>query len=137
MLCVNDTPLNLIEAIQNSCNTYFINVLKSILQDVKKASTAQAYDNWRDHLLSMGFTSPLGIELTTEPIKWFDADNRSIPEPAEVEENQVWDIIDHTFFYQIGKVLDVGWSARRAVSGASAGARAPSTSTFSTTMASC
>lgn len=63
---LHESPLNLIEAIQNSCNTYFINVLKSILQNVNYSSTAEAYDNWRDHLLSMGFTSPLGIELTNE-----------------------------------------------------------------------
>jgi penicillin-binding protein 2 len=63
---LHDTPLNLIEAIQNSCNTYFINVLKSTLQDVKFPNTASTYDNWRGHLLSMGFTKPLGIELTNE-----------------------------------------------------------------------
>jgi penicillin-binding protein 2 len=63
---LHDSPLNLIEAIQNSCNTYFIQVFKSILQDPKYSSTAAAYDNWRHHLLSMGFTSPLGIELTNE-----------------------------------------------------------------------
>jgi len=51
--------------------------------------------------------------LTTGPIKWFDADDRTIPEPVEIEENQVWDIADHTFFFQIGKVLDLGWTARR------------------------
>ena len=54
-----------------------------------------------------------GPELSLAPIKWVDADNRSIPEPAEIEENQVWDIADHTFFHQIGKVLDLGWTARR------------------------
>ena len=63
---LHETPLNLIEAIQNSCNTYFIQVLKSILQDVKYRSTADAYDNWRNHLISMGLTKPLGIELTNE-----------------------------------------------------------------------
>jgi penicillin-binding protein 2 len=63
---LHDTPLNLIESIQNSCNTYFINVLKSVLQDVKFPNTAATYDNWRNHLLSMGFTRPLGIELTNE-----------------------------------------------------------------------
>ena len=63
---LHESPLNLIEAIQNSCNTYFINVLKSILEDVKFASEAEAYDNWRQHLLSMGFAQPLGIELTNE-----------------------------------------------------------------------
>jgi penicillin-binding protein 2 len=63
---LHNTPLNFIEAVQNSCNTYFINVLKSILTDVKFNNTAVAYDNWRNHLLSMGFTAPLGIELTNE-----------------------------------------------------------------------
>jgi len=63
---LHDTPLDLVEAIQNSCNTYFINVLKSILQDPDYSSTAAAYTNWRRHLLSLGFTQPLGIELTNE-----------------------------------------------------------------------
>lgn len=63
---LHDTPLNLIEAVQNSCNTYFISVLKSILQDVKFSNTASSYDNWRNHLLSFGLTEPLGIELTNE-----------------------------------------------------------------------
>ncbi len=63
---LHDTPLNLVEAVQNSCNTYFINVFKSILQDVKFDNTASAYDNWRNHLLSFGLTRPLGIELTNE-----------------------------------------------------------------------
>jgi len=63
---LHDSPLNLIQAIQNSCNTYFIQVFKSILQDTKFSSTETAYDNWRNHLLSMGFTRPLGIELTNE-----------------------------------------------------------------------
>ena len=51
--------------------------------------------------------------LSTEPVKWYDADAEHIPEPAEIVENQIWDIADHTFFYQVGKVLDLGWSARR------------------------
>ncbi len=63
---LHDSPLNLIEAVQNSCNAYFIHVLKSVLQDVKYNNTAAAYTSWRNHLLSMGFTRPLGIELTNE-----------------------------------------------------------------------
>ena len=51
--------------------------------------------------------------LSTAPVKWFDADNKTIPEPAEIKENQVWDIADHTFFFQVGKLLDLGWTARR------------------------
>ncbi len=71
---LHDSPLNLIESVQNSCNSYYIHVLKSVLQDVKYNNTATAYDNWRNHLISMGFTQPLGIELTNEL-------NGNIPEP--------------------------------------------------------
>ncbi len=63
---LHDSPLNLPEAIQNSCNAYFIKVFRSILQDIKFASTAEAYQNWREHLLSFGFAEPLGIELSNE-----------------------------------------------------------------------
>ncbi|MDX2429481.1 MAG: penicillin-binding transpeptidase domain-containing protein [Bacteroides sp.] len=63
---LHETPLNLIEAVQHSCNTYFIQTLKNILQDVKYQSTAEAFNNWRNHLLSFGFANPLGIELTNE-----------------------------------------------------------------------
>ncbi len=63
---LHDSPLNLVQAIQNSCNTYFIQVLRSILQNPKFSSTEAAYNNWRSHLLTMGFNAPLGIELTNE-----------------------------------------------------------------------
>ena len=52
-------------------------------------------------------------ELTTDPVKWFDADNKPTPEPAEAKENKVWDFIDKSSFYQVGKVLDLGWTGRR------------------------
>ena len=68
-------------------------------------------------LLASGMCLPRAAEatpeLTTGPVKWFDADDRPVPEPAEIEENQVWDIADHTFFFQVGKLLDLGWTARR------------------------
>ena len=52
-------------------------------------------------------------KLTTAPIKWFDADDKPIAEPAEAAENKIWDFVDMTTFYQVGKVLDLGWTARR------------------------
>jgi penicillin-binding protein 2 len=63
---LHDTPLDLVGAVQNSCNAYFINVLKNILQDPKFNRTDKAYTNWRDHLLSFGLAAPLGVELTNE-----------------------------------------------------------------------
>ncbi|MFQ5866101.1 MAG: hypothetical protein ACE5IW_12825 [bacterium] len=55
-----------------------------------------------------------GRKFTLAPIKTFDPDNATIPPPKEMEENQVWDILDMTFFYQIEKVLDLNWSLRKA-----------------------
>ncbi len=65
-------------------------------------------------LLALAAVSPVvgAGELSLEPIKWFDADNANIPEPVETVENQIWDIADHTIFYQIGKPLDLRWTVR-------------------------
>jgi len=51
--------------------------------------------------------------LTTRPIKWVDPDTRPISKPKETNQNVIWDIVDHTFFYEVGKTLDLGWTARR------------------------
>jgi len=48
-----------------------------------------------------------------QPIKLVDPDTVAIPQPKEIEENQIWDIVDQTFFSQVGKLLDLGWTGRR------------------------
>lgn len=53
-------------------------------------------------------------KFTLAPIKTFDPDNATIPKPKELEENQIWDIMDMTFFYQIEKLLDLNWTLRKA-----------------------
>ncbi|MCZ6632982.1 MAG: hypothetical protein O7G87_06215 [bacterium] len=69
---------------------------------------------YMDLLLALAISAcSSGNQLTTRPIKWVDPDHRTIPQPKEIVENQIWDIIDHTLFFQIGKVLDLGWAARR------------------------
>lgn len=55
-----------------------------------------------------------GRKFTLTPIKTSDPDNAHIPEPKEKEQNQIWDILDMTFFYQIEKVLDMNWTLRKA-----------------------
>jgi hypothetical protein len=50
---------------------------------------------------------------TTGPIKTFDPDNRDVPRPDDQRENQYWDPIDRTFFYQIEKPLDLNWTFRK------------------------
>jgi penicillin-binding protein 2 len=62
----HQSPLDLPHAIQHSCNAYFCNVFKRILEDPDYASTDEAYAAWRDHVTSFGFSSPLGIDLPYE-----------------------------------------------------------------------
>ncbi|MBT3345929.1 MAG: hypothetical protein HN404_23235 [Gemmatimonadetes bacterium] len=67
---------------------------------------------WLVLLLAISVLPGAAQPLSLAPVKWFDADNAHIPEPVETVENQVWDIADHTFFYQLGKPLDLRWTAR-------------------------
>jgi penicillin-binding protein 2 len=60
------TPLDLPHAIQNSCNGYFCNVFLRILDDPDYKDTEEAYANWRSHLVTFGFSNPLGIDLPYE-----------------------------------------------------------------------
>ncbi|MEP0546442.1 MAG: hypothetical protein ABJF88_05890 [Rhodothermales bacterium] len=50
---------------------------------------------------------------TTGPVKTFDPDNLDIPRPADARENQYWDPIDRTFFYQVEKPLNLNWTFRK------------------------
>ncbi|MGD2035766.1 MAG: penicillin-binding protein 2 [Bacteroidales bacterium] len=62
----HESPLDLLHAIQHSCNAYFCNVYRRIIEDPDFESVEGSYENWRDHLRSMGFTQPLGIDLPYE-----------------------------------------------------------------------
>ncbi len=50
---------------------------------------------------------------TTGPVKTFDPDNRTISRPDEARENEYWDPIDRTFFYQVEKPLNLNWTFRK------------------------
>lgn len=54
-----------------------------------------------------------GPKYSLAPIKTSDPDRMDIPKPDQKEENQYWDLADYTFFYQVEKVLDLGWSAKK------------------------
>lgn len=49
------SPVNLFEAIEESCNPYFWSVFKSFLESAKGKNTTERYLKWRDYMLSMGF----------------------------------------------------------------------------------
>jgi penicillin-binding protein 2 len=60
------SPLNFPQAIQNSCNTYFCNVFRKIIEDSKYSSVTEAYNNWRAHVMSFGFGNKLNSDFTNE-----------------------------------------------------------------------
>ena len=57
------SPLNLIESISNSCNAYFCNVYKAIIE--KYPNTYEGYDVWRKYVTSFGLGNWLNNDLPT------------------------------------------------------------------------
>jgi penicillin-binding protein 2 len=72
------SPLNLPQSIQHSCNAYFCNVYRRILEDKKYNNVADAYNNWRKHVMSFGFGHTLNSDFSNElrgflpPSSYFD-----------------------------------------------------------------
>ncbi|MDX9773498.1 MAG: penicillin-binding protein 2 [Bacteroidales bacterium] len=60
------SPLNLPEAVAQSCNSWFCNAFRNILENQKYASVQDAYDHWREYLVAFGFGNKLGIDLPNE-----------------------------------------------------------------------
>jgi len=60
------SPLDFTRAIQNSCNSYFTNVFRMILTDPKFKNTEEAYNNWRENVLSFGFGNILETDFMNE-----------------------------------------------------------------------
>ena len=57
------SPLNLTESISNSCNTYFCNVYKEIIE--KYPNTYKGYNVWREYVTSFGLGNWLNNDLPT------------------------------------------------------------------------
>ena len=60
------SPLNLVESIQYSCNTYFCKVFKLILDKDGFYNIEGAYNRWRNHILSFGMGKRTGLDLPSE-----------------------------------------------------------------------
>ncbi|MDR0768588.1 MAG: penicillin-binding protein 2 [Dysgonamonadaceae bacterium] len=60
------SPLNLVDAIGHSCNSYFCWGLKALLENKKYGSIENAMDRWRDLMVKQGFGYPLGVDLPNE-----------------------------------------------------------------------
>jgi len=62
----HSSPLDLIHGISNSCNAYFCQTYRRILENSKYGSISEAYDKWKGYLNEFGFGKKLGIELSNE-----------------------------------------------------------------------
>jgi penicillin-binding protein 2 len=58
------SPLNLMQSVQHSCNAYYCNVYRNILDS--KKSVREGYDVWRKHVLSFGFGKKFNTDLPSE-----------------------------------------------------------------------
>ncbi|MDD4193540.1 MAG: penicillin-binding transpeptidase domain-containing protein, partial [Mangrovibacterium sp.] len=61
--CTHDhqSPISLIGAIRESCNPYFWNTFRSVINKYPKAR--EGYEHWRSHVLSFGVGKTLGTEF--------------------------------------------------------------------------
>jgi penicillin-binding protein 2 len=57
------SPLNLVESITQSCNAYYCNTFRRIIE--KYPTAAEGYENWRNHVLSFGLGDFLNNDLYT------------------------------------------------------------------------
>ncbi|MBQ9309274.1 MAG: penicillin-binding protein 2 [Bacteroidales bacterium] len=60
------SPLRLDEAVMMSCNAYFCYVLKNLLENTRYDSVDDAFDKWREYVLSFGFGQKLGSDFPSE-----------------------------------------------------------------------
>ncbi len=66
MGCHHSGAINFLMSIQGSCNAYYANVFRRILDNRKYGSVSLGYANWRRHVLSFGLGQRLGSDLTAE-----------------------------------------------------------------------
>lgn len=62
----HSSPLDLEHGISNSCNSYFCQTYRRILENPNYRSVASAYEKWREYLNEFGFGMRLGIEFPNE-----------------------------------------------------------------------
>ena len=62
----HESPLNLIGAIKNSCNSYFCQTYRRILENPKYMTVADAFNKWKDYLDQFGFGRKLGTDFVNE-----------------------------------------------------------------------
>jgi penicillin-binding protein 2 len=62
----HQSPLDLAGAVKNSCNAYFCQAFRRILDNPDYQSVSKAYEKWRGYLDQFGFGRKLGSDFTNE-----------------------------------------------------------------------
>ena len=62
----HSSPLNLEDAIMISCNSYFCQAYRKVLENPKYPSVSAAYDKWKGYLDEFGFGNKLGADFVNE-----------------------------------------------------------------------
>lgn len=63
---VHPSPLNIVGAIGNSCNAYFCQTYRKVLENPAYNTIADAYEKWREYLSEFGFGNKLGTDFVNE-----------------------------------------------------------------------
>lgn len=67
MGCHNhESPVNLRESLQHSCNPYYVNVWRRILENEKYSGVRDAYAAWREYICSFGLNRTLCPDFSNE-----------------------------------------------------------------------
>lgn len=62
----HSSPLNLPQAVAQSCNAWFCNAFRNILENKQYPLLGEAFDHWRQYLVAFGFGNKMGIDLPNE-----------------------------------------------------------------------
>lgn len=62
----HSSPLTLAEALRTACSSYFYHGFLDMMNNPKYETVRDAYEKWYGHIISLGFGSPLGIDLPGE-----------------------------------------------------------------------
>ena len=62
----HESPLNLIGAVKNSCNSYFCQTFRRVLENPQYNSISESYTKWKNYLNEFGFGSKLGTDFVNE-----------------------------------------------------------------------
>ena len=60
------SPLNLVQSVQHSCNAYYCAGFRAMLDAPKYKKVSEAFDVWKNHVVSLGFGYKLGADVPNE-----------------------------------------------------------------------